>query len=543
MTVAVGIVLGSVVRILLSREQFEHELFTEMNTAVLNLVLLPVIIFESGWSLRVKDFIAEFQYILLFAIAGTIISMLITATFIYQTGPLHGVTEWRTAVTYSILISATDPVATLSTYSSLQVEPLLNIMVFGESTINDAVAIVIFNILNSDNGIYDDCGRRNLPLHTMLLNVAKGVAIKFFGSIACGVLLASLYIIVLRCAAMRHSQAMEILFVLMSGFLTYSLAESFHMSGIIAVLFCSVVMGIYARPHLSVEGSLLTSFFIKEAAMLADMCVFLLVGVDAVLVDWTSLDFALWVMLFCVIARACAIFPLGLVTNSIKRCCNRRGSGGQEERQLLSGKHLLMMWHAGLRGGIALALNLEVGPWADEIDGPGTRQTLRNSTFFVICIFLLIFGGTTEVMLRWLNIPMGGSSPYDQLYKRETGEYMRFMGAWIHDNVLAPCLVGDERLTQITSEKNNDLRIEEVLGQAVHGNWRHMHRRIDESDDTETDDSYTPTALERARQLAYEKRRSFENEDYEDDYDDDDEETGETEEDSRVSQTCNRCTK
>jgi len=545
MTIAVGIILGSVVRLLMSREEFEHELFTELNTAVLNLILLPIIIFESGWSLRVKDFIAQFQYILIFAIGGTVISTFVTAYFIFLTGHLHGITEWRTAVTYSSLISATDPVATLSTYSALQVDPLLNIMVFGESTINDAVAIVVFNILNNDVGIYDDCGTRTLPLHDMLLNIAKGVVTKFFGSIACGVLLATIYILVLRGATMRHSKAMEILFVLMSSFLTYSLAESFYLSGIIAVLFCSVIMGIYARPHLSVEGSLLASFFIREAAMLADMCVFLLVGVDAVLVDMTSLDFALWVMLFCLISRACSIFPLGMLVNAIKRRGNKKKRGGQDERQLLSGKHLFMMWHAGLRGGIALALNLEVGPWADEIDGLRTRQTLRNSTFFVICIFLLGFGGTTGVMLRRLRISVGIEVPHDRLYERETTEFLRFIGVWIHDHVFAPVLVGDERLKQLISGKHSNLHLEEVLGQAVHGNWRHMQDRHEaDEDEEEMDGSDFPTALARARQLALDAKVSYDlyNADNNcDGYDDDDSETEDKEEDSEESHACTQC--
>lgn len=45
------------------------------------------------------------------------------------------------------LISATDPVATLSVFSELQVPPLLYNLVFGESVLNDATAIVLFRTL------------------------------------------------------------------------------------------------------------------------------------------------------------------------------------------------------------------------------------------------------------------------------------------------------------------------------------------------------------------------------------------------------------
>ena len=45
------------------------------------------------------------------------------------------------------LISATDPVATLSIFADMDVPPVLYNLVFGESVINDATAIVLFRTL------------------------------------------------------------------------------------------------------------------------------------------------------------------------------------------------------------------------------------------------------------------------------------------------------------------------------------------------------------------------------------------------------------
>lgn len=44
---------------------------------------------------------------------------------------------------FGSLISAVDPVATLAIFHALNVDPLLNMLVFGESILNDAVAIVL----------------------------------------------------------------------------------------------------------------------------------------------------------------------------------------------------------------------------------------------------------------------------------------------------------------------------------------------------------------------------------------------------------------
>ena len=44
---------------------------------------------------------------------------------------------------FGSLISAVDPVATLAIFHALNVDPTLNMLVFGESILNDAVAIVL----------------------------------------------------------------------------------------------------------------------------------------------------------------------------------------------------------------------------------------------------------------------------------------------------------------------------------------------------------------------------------------------------------------
>ena len=44
---------------------------------------------------------------------------------------------------FGSLISAVDPVATLAIFAALDVEPTLYMLVFGESVLNDAVAIVL----------------------------------------------------------------------------------------------------------------------------------------------------------------------------------------------------------------------------------------------------------------------------------------------------------------------------------------------------------------------------------------------------------------
>jgi sodium/hydrogen exchanger 8 len=51
------------------------------------------------------------------------------------------------AFAFGSLISAVDPVATLAIFNALDIDPVLYMLVFGESILNDAVAIVLTKLV------------------------------------------------------------------------------------------------------------------------------------------------------------------------------------------------------------------------------------------------------------------------------------------------------------------------------------------------------------------------------------------------------------
>jgi len=444
--ILIGVVLGFFMKKYAQLDFFDDdEAWAELNSAMLNLLFLPIIIFASGWTLRRQDFFSQFPYILIFACGGTAISTCVVASLINLTGPLHHVVRWRTAFAYAALISATDPVATLSTYTKLKVQPLLNIMVFGESTINDAVAIVLFKVFNSDSNFIDPTTGTKLMIGSSLIsNILWGVFKSFFGSLAMGVLLGMGYTLIARAADMRQDKKAQILVIFVSCYLTYALAESVGLSGIIAEIFCSLVMGVYMRPHLSDDGCMLATFFMEQVATLADSAVFLLVGVSVVNLTTKGWFIGLWVMLFCLIGRFCSIFPLAVLVNSLKAARGLATGSDRESWNILSPQHMFMMWHGGLRGGIALALAWELGKWVDVDEGLGTRKALQTATFLVILVFLAVFGGSTSTCLRLCQIPIGTDEPEDCLSKHETTGSGHGLLKMIDEKMLTPILIGDD---------------------------------------------------------------------------------------------------
>lgn len=97
------------------------------------------------------------------------------------------------------------------------------------------------------------------------------------------------------------------------------------------------------------------------------------------------------------VARWCAVFPLAALVNWFIRYRAKRR--GQEAAEEIPGNWKILIFWAGLRGavGVALAAGL-VGP---------NGYALRATVLVVVVLTVIIFGGTTARMLEILNIRTG----------------------------------------------------------------------------------------------------------------------------------------
>jgi len=95
--------------------------------------------------LKKGNFFQNFGSILVFAIFGTAISAFVMGSGVFllgQTTLIHPL-DAKTSFAFGSLVSAVDPVATLAIFNALDIDPILYMLVFGESILNDAVAIVL----------------------------------------------------------------------------------------------------------------------------------------------------------------------------------------------------------------------------------------------------------------------------------------------------------------------------------------------------------------------------------------------------------------
>ncbi|KMU84698.1 CPA1 sodium ion/proton antiporter [Coccidioides immitis H538.4] len=139
-----GMVVGLIIRVspgtLIQKSvSFNYQFFFNL--------LLPPIILASGYELHQANFFRNIGAILTFAFAGTFISALVLGLILYLWTriPLDGLNiSFVEAISVGATLSATDPVTILAIFNVYKVEPKLYTVIFGESILNDAIAIVLF---------------------------------------------------------------------------------------------------------------------------------------------------------------------------------------------------------------------------------------------------------------------------------------------------------------------------------------------------------------------------------------------------------------
>ena len=147
LTVLIGAVAGYILKSI--SEQSHLQNLTETFSSIFLIALLPPIIFESGYSMNKVTFFKNGGTILLYSFVGTFIAIFTSSVLFWAVGqtPLGPVFSWKEAFVFGSLISATDPVSVLAIFKEMDADRDLNAIIFGESIFNDAVAIVMYEIV------------------------------------------------------------------------------------------------------------------------------------------------------------------------------------------------------------------------------------------------------------------------------------------------------------------------------------------------------------------------------------------------------------
>ncbi|KAJ0064204.1 hypothetical protein NL108_001499, partial [Boleophthalmus pectinirostris] len=384
--VSLGILMGGFIKIIEFQELAnwkEEEMF---RPNMFFLLLLPPIIFESGYSLHKGNFFQNIGSITLFAVIGTAISAFIVGGGIYFLGQADVIYKMTMTDSFAFgsLISAVDPVATIAIFNALNVDPVLNMLVFGESILNDAVSIVL---TNTAEGFFSQSDNSTVTGWEIFIQ-ALGYFLKmFFGSAALGTLTGLISAVFLKHFDLRKTPSLEFGMMLIFAYLPYGLAEGIQLSGIMSILFAGIVMSHYTHHNLSPVTQILMQQTLRAVAFMCETCVFAFLGLSIFSFPHKfEISFVIWCIVLVLLGRAINIFPLSFLLNFFRD-------------HKITPKMMFIMWFSGLRGAIPYALSLHLG-----LEPIEKRQLIGTTTIIIVLFTILLLGGGTMPLIRIMDI-------------------------------------------------------------------------------------------------------------------------------------------
>ena len=328
-------------------------------------LLIPPLIYEAAFQVKVKDLLRDLAPILSLAIPGVLLTTFLVGGVLYWGNNFSLVT----ALLFGSLIAATDPVAVVALFRSLGVPKRLQLLIEGESLFNDGTAIVVFNLMVA----IAVTGYFNLTESIFNFFVVAG------GGLIIGLVLGLLISLAI---SMIDNPLIETTLTSVLAFGSYIVAEQFHVSGVLSVVAAGIVSGNLGPSRMSPTTRILAFNFWEYAAFLANSFVFLLIGLqidlNILLTDWNAI---LWAILAVLVARAASIYGLSWIGPGVP----------------MRYKHIL--YWGGLRGAISLALALSLPASLGD-----QRTVVQSMAFGVVLFTLLVQGSTMKPLINRLGL-------------------------------------------------------------------------------------------------------------------------------------------
>jgi CPA1 family monovalent cation:H+ antiporter len=333
------------------------------------LVLLPGLVFEGAYRLHWEDLRRSYGSIAFLAVPGVLVSAGIVGIGLWAVIGLRP----ELAFVVGAMVSATDPVAVIATFTKLGAPRRLIAIVDAESLLNDGTGLVLFAVA--------------IALVTRGISPLDAVWLfgwTILGSCALGAV-AGLIASVLVVRAPR-GPAVGLTVVIAYG--TYLLAAGLGLSGVLGTVSAGIVLGNYGRRIGLPEATERAFDAVWEplAAVLTAL-IFVAVGVaigrSGALSELGSIA---WAVVLVLAARGVVVYLL--IGGSVAALGRRRGA------PVLPRGWLHPLFWAGLRGGVATAAALSL-----PLDFP-ERDLLQRITFGVVVVTLVLQGTTAGWLVR-----------------------------------------------------------------------------------------------------------------------------------------------
>ncbi len=349
-------------------------------------VVLPALVFEAAFDLEIEEVRHDSITLAALAVPGVVAAIVITAFALGPALQAFGIPpdlipDGVGAVVFASLISATDPVAVVALFRTLEAPRRLQVIVQGESLLNDATAIIFFTLALVHAGTHP-AGIVAQFVYIVTTSVIVGGAIGGASAVAIRTL---------------SEPRIEVLLTTLAAYGSFFAAQTVGASGVVATVTAGLLCGGRGgRGGMSAAARISAATFWDYLAFVLNSFVFLSIGLmiklPALLASWRLIVIAFLIVTVARVLMAWAI--AGLLPKRLE--LPRRWTA-------------ILSW-GGLRGALSMVLALSIPETFPQ------RDLLIAMTFGVVVLSILIQGITVGPTLRWLGL------------QRDRGEHSGYLG-------------------------------------------------------------------------------------------------------------------
>lgn len=357
-----------------------HELGIEqhfmLSTNAIYFILLPLLLFESASQIQIHQFRLQFKTISFLATFGLLISIATVGVLTSWTLGLPLIV----GLLFGSIISATDPIAVLALFKSLNAPKRLSLIMEGESMFNDATAVIVFRVL-----LAIAIGHEAIEATGLALTTLEFLFV-FIGSIITGAVMG--LIVSSFIERINNDRILETTLTVGLALGSFVIGEHFlELSGVICTVAAGLTLGNIGKTRISSSVVAFMNEFWEYLAFLAVSLVFFFAtfALDFQLL-FNTIPQTLIVIAIVLLARSLSVYATFFFSNHLAIF--------KDEPNIPTSWQHLINW-SGLRGVIPLVL---VNTLPDNFPHAELLQIITLEIF----LYSVIFHGLTIKLLMKL---------------------------------------------------------------------------------------------------------------------------------------------
>ena len=379
------------------------------------LVFLPPLLFSEAINSSWRDFRENWQPIALLSVGlvfTTTIAVMLVAHFSLEIA-------WGPAFVLGAVLGPTDTVAVSAILERFPIPHRLLAILRGESLINDASALVLFEtaIHTTQRKIY------------VWGSISGHFLLALVGGVGIGLIVGWL---VIRLRRHTPEPLLANTVSLLAAFAAYLPAAALHVSGVLAVVTTGLYLSWYdprvstAQTRLQATGTWEMLTFVLNGLL------FILIGLQLrTIVKPLFAEYSWSIIQGCAVVSATVIL-VRIVWVFTSAYLSRLFRPEHQSLDTFSPRQnaTLLSW-AGIRGGISLAAALSIPPTLVDGSPFPQRNEILVFTFAVILATLVLQGLTLPRLLRWLRFGDEQETSVDEIKARNAiaEEALRYLGS------------------------------------------------------------------------------------------------------------------